>query len=149
MLCGLLGSVHMTLLTNQNALSSIMVMQTTVIKQFTQMHHRPTWYSTESSVYSSQQHWKNHHCKDLGFLSVGLRIKSLLNTKEGIWTVKATCRWLIECRLTIAIEYKPTLMTNCYFVLVHSWNLHPHLYPTLLRTLRTNELTRLQSNTTL
>ena len=50
--------------------------------------------------------------------------------------------------LTIVIEELTTLMINCYYVLVNLRNLYQHLYSTPLRLLLTNELTRLQNNTT-
>ena len=46
-----------------------------------------------------QQLWFNHHCKDLGLVPAGLRLKSPLNTQEAIQIVKATCRRLIRARI--------------------------------------------------
>ena len=46
-----------------------------------------------------QQLWFNHHCKDLGLVPAGLRLKSPLNTQEAIQIVKATCRRLVRARI--------------------------------------------------
>ena len=46
-----------------------------------------------------QQLWFNHRCKDLRLVPAGLKLKSLLNTKEAIQIVKATCRRLIRAQI--------------------------------------------------
>ena len=93
--------------------------------------------------------WLNHCCKDLGLVPARLRIKSPLNTKEAICIVKATCRRLIRARINDChrkINYANDKLLLCLKKI-------KELIPTSttsthLRLFLTNEITRLQNNTT-
>ena len=46
-----------------------------------------------------QQLWFNHCCKDQGLVPAGLKLKSPLNTQEGIQIVKSSCRRLVKAQI--------------------------------------------------
>ena len=94
-----------------------------------------------------QQLWFNHHCKDLGLVPSGLRLKSPLNTQEAIQIVKATCRRLIWAQINDCHRRLNHYSNN----LTNSNNLHVYglTYSTLYVTSLTNELRKQLNNTTL
>ena len=91
-----------------------------------------------------QQICFNHRCKDLGLVPAGLRIKS---PKEAICIVKATCRRLIRARINDC--HRRLNYSNDKLLLCLS-KLKELLYTSPLDTVTTitNELTRLQNNST-
>ena len=87
----------------------------------------------------------NHRCKDLGLVSAGLRIKS---SKEAICIVKATCRRLIRTRINDChrgLNYSNDKLLLCLSKLKELLPTSPLDTVTTI----TNELTRLQNNSTL